>query len=658
MRKGIASPRHAIFSHDAGALYQRTACDTFRGNLPNLASLQSILPATRTGRVLLGLFLLCGTALRFINLGEQSFWLDEVYSACIVEGPVSQILSSIPKDKPPLGYYAQAFFTRFGDDKEFLHRIPAAISGSLFLFFMYLLATRFFSPRVGVIALGLASFNTFLIMYAQEARPYSLSLLLITINLLCFVEWLRGGRIRWLVALTISAILSCYALYAGLAIIGAEFVALLIPALRSRSRADGRRLVHFLGSCAVLSLSLIVLQSRASIYPSKNFLWTFTAFAPGQFTRVFLHTLVGVIPVAEVFGALAGVAATVAGVIACVRLRSRSHVVLFATVFITVVMPFFYWHINRTIFPRYTIFLVPGLLVLIAAGIEFAIARFSPMRAGANALLLVGGLLYIPASTWFFFHPVGAKVGWKGASQYIAARAATNDVVAVSSGMETTPLAYYLRRFGRPDLQVQLFDPNLPDDQLSVSWVVLVDNSKTARNYEFPYIRMQHIRQNPPEVDPRVFLSRMKEPNLFNIGALPEELLGGGWSYVEIWEGNHPMRWSIGRTCTLFLPMESDGGGEVVLNVMPFEFKSGAPQSVALVINGVAMEQRELKGGGFRDVVWEVPAGAIKKGYNHVAIRFARAQTLSDFKSNVGEVRPLSGVVNWIKWCPAKDDSQ
>ncbi|HNM47350.1 MAG TPA: hypothetical protein PKH51_10065, partial [Candidatus Sumerlaeota bacterium] len=120
----------------------------------------------------------------------------------------------------------------------------------------------------------------------------------------------------------------------------------------------------------------------------------------------------------------------------------------------------------------------------------------------------------------------------------------------------------------------------------------------------------------------------------------------------------HPMRWSIGRACILFLPMESDGGGEVVLNVMPFEFKSGAPQSVALVINGVAMEQRELKGGGFRDVVWEVPAGAIKKGYNRVAIRFARAQTLSDFKSNVGEVRPLSGVVSWIKWCPAKDDSQ
>ncbi|MEO8376640.1 MAG: glycosyltransferase family 39 protein, partial [Candidatus Sumerlaeota bacterium] len=587
---------------------------------------------------------------RFIHLDVQSFWLDEVFSARIVEAPASNILAAIPMDKPPLEYYVQAFFSQFSDNKELVHRIPAAIAGCLFLIFAYLLASEIFSRRVAIVTLGLASFNTFLIAYSQEARPYSLSLLFVTMNLLCFVRWLRAENPKsaaCIISLTLTALCSVFTLYAGIVVMVCELVVLLILAFtRLKKPGDMKRLAIFTIILAIISASLVTMHSRASIYPPKGFIWFFEKFTFGQFTRIYMHGLTGTLPLAPIYGATAGVIAALAGVKASLRPERIRPTLIVLTMMVTAfAIPFFYYVINRTVFPRYLLFLYPAIILVIAAGIDYGFSMFSNTRAGANALLVAGGMIYIPASVWFQLNPTDLKPDWRGVTRFISKAAARNDIIATTTSMETVPLEYYLNRFGRPDLKVVVDDGTPSTDSANASWVVSIDQAKVAVKERYAHLRVQFIRQRMPRVDYRAFLAQMKDGKKLFMGQTPDALLSSGWSFVELWERDKPMRWATGKQSTMFFPSNDGGAGEFVISCMPYIFRNDPSQSIGVVINGSDLEMQALPGDTFRDVTWKIPDGVMKSGYNRVTFKFVR-------------VRPFAAVIDWVEWRPTKAETK
>jgi mannosyltransferase len=157
------------------------------------------LPATT---LLTGIIVL-GAAIRFSTLGEQSFWYDEATTHAIVAHGLGHVLSAVPKTEstPPLYYVLLWLWAQVFGHGEVGLRSFSALCGTLTIPVAWAIGRELLSERAGLVAALLTAVNPFLFWYSQEARSYSLLLLLSALSLLALVRALRtptrGRVLAW-----------------------------------------------------------------------------------------------------------------------------------------------------------------------------------------------------------------------------------------------------------------------------------------------------------------------------------------------------------------------------------------------------------------------------------------------------------------------------
>jgi mannosyltransferase len=192
--------------------------------------------------VLLAIMLL-GAVLRFYGLGFQSLWGDELASWDIsTRETISQVIGGVRSDDhPPLYYLILRVAQWIFGDSEWALRLPSAVAGWLCIPAIYILAKRLYSEREGIMAALFLAVFWAPIYYSQEARVYSM-LILLSILTTCF-WWgvmlsLRYGRelpTGDAALYVVSAVLCAYLHYSGLILVavqGAALAALAHGALR------------------------------------------------------------------------------------------------------------------------------------------------------------------------------------------------------------------------------------------------------------------------------------------------------------------------------------------------------------------------------------------------------------------------------------------
>ena len=135
------------------------------------------------------IILLAATALRFVALGRQSFWTDELFSVYWAKAGSGFMLVHLwDETSPPLYYLVlEAWMLVFGDGEAAV-RLLSALLSALTVPVVYLLGKNVFGRQAGVIAALLYAFSYWHLYYAQEARGYALLNLSIALALL----WLQG----------------------------------------------------------------------------------------------------------------------------------------------------------------------------------------------------------------------------------------------------------------------------------------------------------------------------------------------------------------------------------------------------------------------------------------------------------------------------------
>ena len=145
--------------------------------------------------LILLLLILAGYALRAHNLDAFSFWTDEGLTPERSGYPVAQILRNeiviqgvVTRDTHPPLYYLIIHGTRalFGES-DFAFRYPSVLFGVLLIPLLYQLGRRMSGLVVGTIVALLAAVNPLQVYYSQEARMYSLLVLLVTA--MSYVLW-------------------------------------------------------------------------------------------------------------------------------------------------------------------------------------------------------------------------------------------------------------------------------------------------------------------------------------------------------------------------------------------------------------------------------------------------------------------------------------
>lgn len=218
--------------------------------------------ADRATAAVIGLTLVAA-ALRFWRIGHQSFWYDEAFTVVLVHRSPSAMLSLLPKTEltPPLYYCVAWVWVRIFGYGEAALRSLSALAGVATVPAVYAAAKELISRRAGLVAAALAAFNPLLIWYSQEARSYSVLVLLATLSLVAFAH-VRSPRpsVRWIVAWFVLASLTLATHYFGALAVVPEAIWLLWVHRRDRRVLLAIAAVAAVG-CGLLPIALTQRQN-------------------------------------------------------------------------------------------------------------------------------------------------------------------------------------------------------------------------------------------------------------------------------------------------------------------------------------------------------------------------------------------------------------
>jgi 4-amino-4-deoxy-L-arabinose transferase-like glycosyltransferase len=199
--------------------------------------------------------------LRFASLGAQSLWYDESVTASLVAQPLGAMLRSLRESEtaPPLYYVLAWIWTRLFGSSDLALRSLSAAAGTLTVPVLYAAAKALVSRRAGIITAALAACSPLLVWYSQEARAYSLLVLLSSLSVLAFaLLWQAPAskHVAWWAMVSCLAVATYY--YAAFLVL-AEAALLLGRHRRNRRLALGTAAIVV---TSAMLLPLAVLQAR------------------------------------------------------------------------------------------------------------------------------------------------------------------------------------------------------------------------------------------------------------------------------------------------------------------------------------------------------------------------------------------------------------
>ncbi|MBN2002889.1 MAG: glycosyltransferase family 39 protein [Anaerolineae bacterium] len=220
-----------------------------------------------------------GFALRVCRLDAQPFWFDEWLSYDLARAPLFYAPATL--DRPPLFYVLLHLWIKVAGTTPFAFRFFSVGCGALVAPLFYRLGRQALGRQAGVWAMALATLSPFCVYYAQEARTYALTLVLILASNLALLAWLGEGRARTL------------ALYAAitLACLYTHYITLLLPATQGCcvwiSRLDKRRRLQWLATLGAITAAfapwpLHVWTHMAELVQPDTAMLIFTPMPPLQ----------------------------------------------------------------------------------------------------------------------------------------------------------------------------------------------------------------------------------------------------------------------------------------------------------------------------------------------------------------------------------------
>jgi 4-amino-4-deoxy-L-arabinose transferase-like glycosyltransferase len=200
------------------------------------------------------------TFLRFGRIGHQGFWFDEANTALLVNFSPGKMLGLIPQTEstPPLYYCVAWVWARIFGSSEVGLRSLSALAGVLTVPLAYGVGAKFISRRAGVILAALCACNPLLIWYSQEARAYSMLVLLSTAALLAFAYARERPTTRVLGAWVVASCLALTTHYYALLAIAPQAAWLLVV---HRRRRPVQVAVGLVALCGLALIPLAISQN-------------------------------------------------------------------------------------------------------------------------------------------------------------------------------------------------------------------------------------------------------------------------------------------------------------------------------------------------------------------------------------------------------------
>lgn len=163
---------------------------------------------------LLLIFAIAGFGLRIYGLGEQSFWIDEVYSSLAAKS----ILENGAPVMPSGQWYSRAILHTsivavsmlVLGVSEFAARLPSVFFGVLCIPLTYFFTRELFDKRVALLASFFIAFSTVEIAFSRQARMYQQLQFFYLLSLFSFARFNKDASRKNLGLLVVSTLFSVF----------------------------------------------------------------------------------------------------------------------------------------------------------------------------------------------------------------------------------------------------------------------------------------------------------------------------------------------------------------------------------------------------------------------------------------------------------------
>ena len=388
--------------------------------------------------LLLGTVFITSFLLRLPYLGKESLWLDEVWSIATARLPWRSLLWVVRhKDSNASLYYALLHMWLHLGGSAASVRLLSVLLGLATIPVLYKLGNRLLGKPAGLIASLLLAVNQFHVTYSQEARTYSLVVLLVTISTLYFVRAVErptGGNCCGYV---LAIVLGIYAHIFGVLVPMAHVASLVFL---QRRDIPWKRLIAT--AVAILTLAspvgiLLWIRMHEPGAPLEDWVQKTSL---GRILRVFWG-LAGGVPFerfhldgAMGFGLLLVVSYFVFGVIALVgctkvwlaerrSFQSWRLALPFCLLCVPILLCIAVSAAKPCLVDKYLIVCLPGLVLIASKGIQSIMSR----RSGAVAAFGLAGLAILSLLPYYQYRFRNSE--WQTVTSTVLAHARPGDAI-------------------------------------------------------------------------------------------------------------------------------------------------------------------------------------------------------------------------------------
>ncbi|HVC71027.1 MAG TPA: glycosyltransferase family 39 protein [Acidimicrobiales bacterium] len=379
-----------------------------------------------------------GAIASFLSVGRASFSLDESVSTTLAGASWHTFSHSVlhREANMSLYYLLLRLWMHLGHSEAVVRSLSVLVSVAALAVLM-VLARQLFGRRSAVIGGVLLAVDPLVVMFAQNARGYALSLLLVSCSSALFVSALRSpARTGLWVAYALVSALAAYA----------NFWAALVPlahgaslAFLARRSAPWRRLVPTAVGLAVLLVPLALLIHATD---SSGVNWAAGSSAGKIFSKVRADVPHRVIDLAVLL-----VVAAVVVTVAVVRRHPKTQFVsahwplVFALCWLVVPLSavvLLSLAYKPLLVVRYLVICLPPFVLLVAHGLNRLRGLLAPVVLAVVVAVSAAGV------GAFVLH--GSSQDWRAAAALVAERARPGDGVVIFAPYTRIPFQWYIRQ--------------------------------------------------------------------------------------------------------------------------------------------------------------------------------------------------------------------
>jgi len=377
--------------------------------------------------------------LRFHSLAAKSFWFDEGVSVAIARLDWYNFARILWRREANMSLYYLLlhYWLHFGGS-EFFVRSLSVLFAIASVPVIYLLGCYLLDSRIGLIAAALLAVNAYHVQYSQDARSYSLMVLLCLLSSLYFLRCVHEPARRNRLPYVVISALAIYAQFFSGLLVVAQWVSVSFldgeqaAQARSKVRDDWRWIALLVSPVIAFVVTTGTGPLRWVQRPGVKDLWVFALHLTGNGSPLLLF----------VYGA-----AFIAALLPLWHTRRRRRVPwevwryrfllcwllfpLLCTLTLSLVKPLFV--------PRYFIFCLPALLLLVTCGIT----RFRRASLTVPALVFVLILSFRGTADYYKQDLDIQRDDWRAATQYLLRHAQPGDALLFHVPMGRMPYEFY-----------------------------------------------------------------------------------------------------------------------------------------------------------------------------------------------------------------------